>query len=142
MYFLPTNQPIYLSIHPWILYTCTFYIGLHTCRPIHVLGLKRFIDISVHRDILCLIRYECQSIDTKRYTHESSETVVHWWKAHHKISPLFAKLAKVYLGIPATSVPSEIVFSTSGDIVTAQRSALNAENVDKLIFLKKETLKA
>ena len=83
------------------------------------------------------------SIDTKRYTHESSETVVHWWKAHHKTYTLLAKLAKVYLGIPATSVPSERGFSTAGDIVTAQRSALNAENVDKLIFLKKKkTLKA
>ena len=35
-------------------------------------------------------------------------------------------------------MPSERVFSTAGDIVTAQRSALNAENVDKLIFLKKK----
>ena len=34
-------------------------------------------------------------------------------------------------------MPSERVFSTAGDIVIAQRSALNAENVDKLMFLKK-----
>ena len=64
--------------------------------------------------------------------------MVHWWKAHHKTYPLLAKLAKVYLGIPATSVPSERVFSAAEDIVTAQRSALNAENVDKLIFFRKK----
>ncbi|XP_046559244.1 E3 SUMO-protein ligase ZBED1-like [Haliotis rubra] len=37
----------------------------------------------------------------------------------------------------ATSVPSERVFSTAGDIVTAQGASLSAENVDILIFLKK-----
>lgn len=60
-----------------------------------------------------------------------------WWKAHCYEYPFLSKVAKVYLGIPATSVPSERVFSCAGDIVTAQRSMLNPDNVDKLIFLKK-----
>lgn len=51
------------------------------------------------------------------------------------IDPLIAKLAKRYLNIPATSVPKEWVFSIAGDTVTAKRSALSADNVDKLIFL-------
>ena len=50
------------------------------------------------------------------------------------------RLAKIYLGIPATSVPSERVFSTAGDIISAQRSALLPQHVDKLIFLKKNWL--
>lgn len=60
-----------------------------------------------------------------------------WWKAHESLYPNLAMLAKHYLAVPATSVPSERVFSTAGDIVTASRSALTTENVDKLIFLKK-----
>ncbi|XP_057684886.1 E3 SUMO-protein ligase ZBED1 [Corythoichthys intestinalis] len=60
-----------------------------------------------------------------------------WWKTNETIFPLTAKLARHYLAIPATSVPSERVFSTAGDIVTASRSALSADNVDKLIFLAK-----
>jgi len=50
---------------------------------------------------------------------------------------MLARLALKYLCIPATSVPSERVFSTAGDIVTSQRSALKPEHVDRLIFLKK-----
>lgn len=60
-----------------------------------------------------------------------------WWKKHHSSYPHLAILAQRYLAVPGTSVPSERVFSTAGDIVTASRSILSAENVDILIFLKK-----
>ncbi len=60
-----------------------------------------------------------------------------WWKDNQNQFPHLAKLAKSYLGIPATSVPSERVFSTAGDIVTAQRASLSPDNVDMMVFLKK-----
>lgn len=60
-----------------------------------------------------------------------------WWKEHHSLYPHLSKLAQCYLVVPGTSVPSERVFSTAGDIVTASRSVLSAEHVDILIFLKK-----
>ena len=48
-----------------------------------------------------------------------------------------AKLAITMLCIQGTLVLSERVFSTAGDIVTSQRSALHPDHVDVLIFLKK-----
>ena len=51
--------------------------------------------------------------------------------------PVWAHIAKKYLVTQATSVASERVFSTAGDIVCAQRSFLKSENVDMLLFLKK-----
>ncbi|XP_077384385.1 E3 SUMO-protein ligase ZBED1-like [Festucalex cinctus] len=60
-----------------------------------------------------------------------------WWKDHEHQYPNLSKLSKHYLAVQATSVASERVFSTAGDIVTAQRAALSPENVDILIFLKK-----
>ena len=63
--------------------------------------------------------------------------VLEWWKAHQAEFPLLADLAKTYLCIPGTSVPSERVFSTAGDIVRSERSLLTSEHVDQLIFLKK-----
>ncbi|MBN3302803.1 ZBED4 protein, partial [Amia calva] len=60
-----------------------------------------------------------------------------WWRENGSQYPLLSPIAKAYLSIPATSVPSECVFSTAGNIVTAQRSQLLPENIDMLIFLKK-----
>lgn len=60
-----------------------------------------------------------------------------WWSHQCHKYPVLSVIAKKYLCIPATSVPSERVFSTAGDIVTAQRSQLKSEHVDRLIFLKK-----
>ncbi len=60
-----------------------------------------------------------------------------WWKAHAYKFPLVPRLAKSLFCVPATSVPSERVFSTAGDIVTQQRANLKSKHVDVLIFLKK-----
>ncbi|ELT89452.1 hypothetical protein CAPTEDRAFT_142524, partial [Capitella teleta] len=49
--------------------------------------------------------------------------------------PLLSNFAKFLLGIPATSVPSERVFSTAGDVISAKRSHLTSSNADKLTFL-------
>lgn len=66
-----------------------------------------------------------------------SEDPLNWWKKNQQIYPLISKLAKRYLCIPGTSVSAERVFSTAGDIVTAQRSTLASEHVDQLLFLHK-----
>ncbi|KAK6196376.1 hypothetical protein SNE40_001613 [Patella caerulea] len=62
---------------------------------------------------------------------------LNWWKEHSTLFPLLSNLANQYLCIPASSVPSERVFSTAGDIITAKRSCLKPKHVDELIFLKK-----
>lgn len=67
-----------------------------------------------------------------------SQNPLTWWSVHAVEFPLLADLAKRYLCIPGTSVPSERVFSTAGDIVTAQRSCLTSEHVDQLLFLQKK----
>ena len=51
-----------------------------------------------------------------------------WWKRDAHMYPLLAKLAKRYLCVPGTSVPSERVSSTASDIITAQRSAITTRH--------------
>ena len=47
-----------------------------------------------------------------------------WWKVEHSKFPNLVKLARKYLCICATCVPSKQVFSCSGHIVTNKRSLL------------------
>lgn len=58
-----------------------------------------------------------------------------WWKSHEKKFPQLARLAKKYLCIPATSVASERIFSTAGNIVSPQRNCLASENVSTNVFI-------
>ncbi|KAK7176491.1 hypothetical protein R3I93_000658 [Phoxinus phoxinus] len=58
-----------------------------------------------------------------------------WWKTSQSRYPHLAELARRYLSIPGTSVRAERVFSTAGIIVNKKRSALDSENVDRLVFL-------
>lgn len=59
-----------------------------------------------------------------------------WWKAHHvEEMPMISKVARKYLCVPASSVPSERVFSASGHILSPSRSKLTADNVNMLTFL-------
>ena len=58
-----------------------------------------------------------------------------WWKVECGWLPNLANLAKKYLCICGTSVPSERIFSTAGHIASRARGHLLPENVSKLLFL-------
>ena len=73
-------------------------------------------------------KYLC--IDANR-----KENPTRWWKIYCTQLPLLATMARKYLCIPATSVPSERAFSTAGNIVNAKRSCLLPENTKILTFL-------
>lgn len=55
--------------------------------------------------------------------------------------PLFNFMYFRYAVAQATSVASERVFSLAGDIVRAERSRLDPDQVNSLIFLKKNSTK-
>ena len=60
-----------------------------------------------------------------------------WWKENGNLFPSLSILARKYLTVIATSVPSERLFSTAGELISARRSRLKLENVDMLLFLNK-----
>jgi hypothetical protein len=58
-----------------------------------------------------------------------------WWSEHAKLYPNLAVLARQWLCIPATSAPSERVFSHMGKTITAERASLLPANAEVLVFL-------
>lgn len=59
-----------------------------------------------------------------------------WWNERKDTFPLLSKQARKFLSIPATSVPSERLFSDAGNIITDKRNRLNPNTVHDLLFLK------
>ena len=55
-----------------------------------------------------------------------------WWR---KCSPVYKSLMKTRLCIVATSVPSERVFSKTGQIISDRRNRLSPSKVRELVFL-------
>uniref|UniRef100_A0A8C6Y7W9 Uncharacterized protein n=1 Tax=Naja naja TaxID=35670 RepID=A0A8C6Y7W9_NAJNA len=64
-----------------------------------------------------------------------TEDPLQWWKIHRTQYPLLARAAYEFLGVPATSVPSGWLFSSTGDVIYTKRQALTPEHVDMLVFL-------
>jgi hypothetical protein len=101
-----------------------------------LLGDVYIVSVSPAKTIEQRIKSELETYKARPSIPLSSCPLL-WWRTNEDSFPLLARLAKRVLAIPSTSVSSERVFSTAGDIVTATRSALNPENVDRLIFLKR-----
>ncbi|XP_059098333.1 zinc finger BED domain-containing protein 4-like [Tigriopus californicus] len=78
-------------------------------------------------DLQCYLNSPCQP----RWTNP-----LDWWKqiGREKHPELF-QIVKKYLSIPATSVPSERVFSSAGQILSKKRNRLGDENARKMICL-------
>ena len=58
-----------------------------------------------------------------------------WWRQNQAEFPNLSKMAQDYLAIPATSVPSERVFSDVGQLVYDRRNRLNGETIRACICL-------
>ena len=62
-----------------------------------------------------------------------------WWKEREMLYPLVAKLAKKYLAIPASTAPSERVFSVAKNILQKERWNILPSRLSKHIFLRKNS---
>ena len=62
-----------------------------------------------------------------------------WWNHKKNEFPIMSILAKKYLCISATSVPSERLFSDVGNLITPSRNKLSPNIVSKIVFLKRNS---
>ena len=82
-------------------------------------------DSSTERDIQ---QYRCLNIP-------SIDDILVWWSTQTNTYPRLSNLARTILPMPATSTPSERIFSIAGLTVNAKRSSLAPSSVDKIIFI-------
>lgn len=67
---------------------------------------------------------------------DDEEDPLQWWKDNQNKYPLLSLMAKKYLGTPATSVPSERLFSIAGQILTKKRARLSPNNAEMYVFMR------
>ncbi|MBW0460508.1 hypothetical protein O181_000223 [Austropuccinia psidii MF-1] len=66
---------------------------------------------------------------------EPKETeILLFWKSRGKIFPTLSHMAQKYLSIPATSAPSEQVFSCGRKILTYQHASLSSMHIEQLVL--------
>ncbi|XP_067633760.1 E3 SUMO-protein ligase ZBED1-like [Eurosta solidaginis] len=66
---------------------------------------------------------------------DRSNNPLDYWNRSQPTFPELYMLSKKYLCIPATSVPSERVFSKAGQIINDRRNRLKGDKLDMIIFL-------
>ncbi len=79
-----------------------------------------------------LIRY----FSEPRVVMSDEHNILKWWKDNQSRFPTLAKMARDYLAMQASSVPSERGFSKSGLTVSNLRNRLNPETVRYLMCLQ------
>jgi zinc finger BED domain-containing protein 1 (E3 SUMO-protein ligase ZBED1) len=60
---------------------------------------------------------------------------LNWWQLHEGVLPILSTLARRMLCVPATSAPSERVFSVAGLTISKCRTSVQSQHASDLIFL-------
>lgn len=62
-----------------------------------------------------------------------------WWNSRNMGSQKYLyEVAMKFMSVPATSVPSERVFSKAGQLITERQNRLSGKNIDMLLFLNSQ----
>ncbi len=59
-----------------------------------------------------------------------------WWKSNRHCYPLLAAVARLVLAVPATSAPSERMWSEAGLVVRSHRASMDEDTVAMLVFMR------
>lgn len=59
-----------------------------------------------------------------------------WWKQNEHKFPILAQMARKYLSIPATSAPSERIWSRASNVLTIKRAKLDDAIASDIMFIK------
>lgn len=92
------------------------------------------MESSGHRSLETEKEVECRRYYEEQNVPRDSDPLV-YWSTNKTSLPMLSTLAKKFICIPATSVPSERLFSAAGELVSQKRNRLKPKNVDMFLFL-------
>ena len=58
-----------------------------------------------------------------------------WWSQHRSRYPSLVPVVRMFFGVPATSVPSERLFSKAGLVISDRRSRLSPQHAEQQCFM-------
>lgn len=106
---------------------------------------------SFHEDLANKVQFSHDKsndmpTDMKHYLNQptiglAEDPIYYWYNIYKSIYPSLRVIAKQYLPIVATSVPSERLFSKAGNIMVENRSKLSPKHLQNLLFLNSLSLK-
>ena len=101
--------------------------------------LDDVIYVKTEKDKIQSSTYELINQELEKYDAEPQirGDPLLWWKARQASMPILSEVARAILCVPGSPVPSERVFSKSGQLLNKKRASLKSKNVDMLIFLNK-----
>jgi hypothetical protein len=86
--------------------------------------------ISAESELTGYLQSDCELFGT-----DENATILTWWKSNAVTRyPQLSKFARSILAVPATSVPSECTFSTSGRVISEYRCSLNTDTVQAMML--------
>ncbi|KAL0331689.1 UNVERIFIED_CONTAM: hypothetical protein Sangu_1714400 [Sesamum angustifolium] len=72
-------------------------------------------------------------LEEARFPREETFNIFDWWKINSPRLPVLAKIVRVILAVPATTVASEAAFSASGHITDESHTCLLSDAVEALV---------
>jgi len=91
-------------------------------------------EVETKRAIEYQVKNELDKFRMEKSILDNADPLV-WWKRNEPTFSLLAAVAKRVLCIPATSAPSERVFSVAGQVISQKRTRLDPHYVKYTVFL-------
>jgi hypothetical protein len=92
-------------------------------------------ELAAYEKATKLMRVKETVTDAQGNQRQVLNNPLEWWKLRRRELPTLAALARRTLCVPATSAPSERLFSTAGLTIANDRASLLPDNAADLIFL-------
>ncbi len=99
------------------------------------MGFEQLTDVAFVPELRVNAKTHHKLVGKKVQRKMMFENPLAWWKANQGLYPILARLAKIYLAIPASSAPSERVFSVASRLISSKRTSMGTNIAGKTLYV-------